>query len=68
VKGIKLKPIRLRNSLYLLIPMEVAKLFGITKDTKFILTLEPSEECILVYKKTEGLNPKDLNQPRRGSD
>jgi len=48
--------------------MEIAKLFGITKDTKFILTLEPSEECILVYRKTEGPNPKDLNQPRRRSD
>jgi hypothetical protein len=39
MNGIELKPIRLKNTLYLLIPMELAKLIGITDKTKFILTL-----------------------------
>ena len=53
MKGIKLKPIRLRNSLYLLIPMEVAKLIGATKDTRFILTLDVGEKSTLSYTKVE---------------
>jgi len=53
VVGIKLRPIRLRNSLYLLIPMEVAKLIGVARDTRFILTLKHGDECILMYKKME---------------
>lgn len=51
MKGIKLKPIRLRNSLYLLIPMEVAKLIGVTKGARFILTLDVGEKSVLIYKK-----------------
>lgn len=51
--GISLKPIRLRNSLYLLIPMEVAKLIGATRDTRFLLTLRHGDESILMYMKTE---------------
>lgn len=51
VNGIKLKPIRLRKSLYLLIPMEVAKLIGVTDKTKFVLTLKQSDEYILTYHK-----------------
>lgn len=53
VVGIRLKPIRLRNSLYLLIPMEVAKLIGIAQDTRFILTLKHGDECVLMYKKVD---------------
>ena len=51
--GIKLKPIRLRKSLYLLIPMEVAKLIGVTDKTKFVLTLKQSGEYVLMYHKVE---------------
>ncbi|MFQ6094622.1 MAG: hypothetical protein ACE5NN_00625 [Candidatus Bathyarchaeia archaeon] len=53
MRGIKVKPIRLRNSLYLLIPMEVAKLIGVTKDTRFILTLDADEKSVLSYTKIE---------------
>ena len=52
--GIELKPIRLRKSLYLLIPMEVAKLIGVTDKTKFVLTLEHGDEYVLMYHKVEG--------------
>ena len=51
--GIKLKPIRLRKSLYLLIPMEVAKLIGVTDKTRFVLTLEHGDEYVLMYHKVE---------------
>jgi len=54
VNGIKLKPIRLRKSLYLLIPMEVAKLIGVTDKTKFVLTLKHGDEYVLMYHKVEG--------------
>ncbi len=47
--GIKLKPIQLRKSLYLLIPMEVAKLIGVTKKTPFVLTLKDGGDNILMY-------------------
>ncbi|MCW3984853.1 MAG: hypothetical protein NWE91_00330 [Candidatus Bathyarchaeota archaeon] len=53
VAGIKLKPIRLRKSLYLLIPMEIAKLIGVTDKTKFVLTLKHGDEYVLMYHKAE---------------
>lgn len=53
VNGIELKPIRLRKSLYVLIPMEVAKLTGVTDKTKFVLTLKHGDECVLMYQKAE---------------
>ena len=53
LNGIKLKPIRLRKSLYLLIPMELAKLIGVTDKTKFLLTLKQSDEYVLMYHKIE---------------
>ena len=51
--GIELKPIRLRRSLYILIPSEVAKLTGLTNETKLILTLKHGNECVLLYQKVE---------------
>ena len=51
--GIELKPIRLRKSLYLLIPMEVAKLIGVTDKAKFVLTLKHGDEYVLMYHKAE---------------
>ena len=53
VNGIKSKPIRLRKSLYLLIPMEIAKLIGVTDKTKFVLTLKQSDEYVLMYHKVK---------------
>lgn len=53
MNGIKLKPIRLRRSLYLLIPMEISKLIGVTDKTKFVLTLKNDEEWTLMYQKSE---------------
>jgi len=53
LNGIELKPIRLRKSLYLLVPMEVAKLIGITDKSKFVLTLKQNDECVLMYHKAD---------------
>lgn len=55
-KGIKLSPIRLRNSLYLLIPIEVAKLLAITKETDFYLNIKHDKNTVLTYRKIEDLS------------
>jgi len=50
--GIEIKPIRIRKSLYILIPMSLAKLMDVTKDTRFLLNIEHSEEkTALIYTK-----------------
>ena len=53
MNGIEVKPIRLRKSLYLLIPMEVAKLIGVTDKSRIVLTLKHGDECVLMYHKVE---------------
>ena len=54
-RGIRLRPIRLRKSLYLLIPIELARLISVTKETPFLLTLKHNGDYyILEYKKQEG--------------
>ncbi len=45
-----MRPIRLRKSLYLRIPMEVAQILGVTKDTGFVLSLKQGEDRVLMYK------------------
>jgi len=50
---IVLRPIRIRNSLYLLIPMEVAKLTGVTKDTHFKLTVKQGKSTFLSFEKVK---------------
>ncbi|MFB0543372.1 MAG: hypothetical protein ACETVR_01195 [Candidatus Bathyarchaeia archaeon] len=56
MKGIKLSPIRLRNSLYLLIPIEVAKLLDIAKETEFYLNIKYDKDTVLIYSKIEDPN------------
>lgn len=53
MEGILLTPIRIGNSLYLLIPMEVAKLIGATKETQFKLTLRHSNNTFLTFEKVD---------------
>jgi len=59
-KGIRLTPIKLRNSLYLLIPIELTKLFGITKETEFCLNIKHDKNTVLIYNKVE--NSKSLQE------
>lgn len=51
--GIRLRPIRLRKSLYLLIPMELARLIGVTKESRFLLTLRHDGDYVLEYERLE---------------
>lgn len=59
-KGIRLTPIKLRNSLYLLIPIELTKLFDITKETEFCLNIKHDKNTVLIYNKME--NSKDFKE------
>ena len=51
MEGMVVKPIRLRNSLYLLVPCEVAKVTEITEDTEFVLRLVHGSRTILKFEK-----------------
>ena len=66
MKGIKLSPIRLRNSLYLLIPIEVAKLLDIAKETEFYLNIKHNKDTVLIYSKIEDPNvEKGVEEKKR---
>ena len=44
------RPVKLRESLYLLIPVDIARLVGVVADSRFALTLIESDGAIkLVY-------------------
>jgi hypothetical protein len=52
------KPVRLRDSLYLLIPVDIARLVGVVSASTFFLTLNENPDSVkLVYeiKKNSGL-------------
>jgi len=53
VEGMVIKPIRLRSSLYLLVPYEVAKVTEITEDTEFALRLVHGNKTVLKYERTK---------------
>jgi len=46
------KPIRLRSSLYLLVPFEVAKVTEITEGVEFMLRLVHGNKTVLKFEKT----------------
>jgi len=47
---LKVKPVRLRDSLYLLIPVDIARLLGVVSSSNFQLSLTENQESIrLVY-------------------
>jgi hypothetical protein len=51
MKGMVIKPIRLRSSLYLLVPYEVAQVTEITENTKFVLKLIHGNHTVLRFEK-----------------
>ena len=59
--GIVVKPIRLRNSLYLLIPCEVAMVTGITESTRFALQLIHGKQTVLKFEKIKGCSEESEN-------
>ena len=47
---LNVRPVRLRESLYLLIPVDIARLVGVVSASKFSLTLTENNESVkLVY-------------------
>jgi len=56
-----IKPIRLRNSLYLLVPCEVAKVTDITENTRFVLQLIHSRQTILKFEKINDYSEEKEN-------
>ncbi len=57
---LNVRPVRLRESLYLLIPVDIARLIGVVSASKFSLTLNENNESVkLVYelKKQSGDQP-----------
>ncbi len=57
---LNVRPVRLRESLYLLIPVDIARLIGVVSASKFSLTLNENNESVkLVYelKKESGDQP-----------
>ena len=47
---LNVRPVRLRDSLYLLIPVDIARLVGVASSSKFHLSLNEGEDSVqLVY-------------------
>ena len=47
---LNVRPVRLRDSLYLLIPVDIARLVGVASGSSFLLSLSENQESIrLVY-------------------
>ena len=47
---LNVQPVRLRDSLYLLIPIDIARLVGVASSSKFHLSLNEGEDSVqLVY-------------------
>ncbi len=59
---LKVRPVKLRDSLYLLIPVDIARLLGVASSSDFQLSLNENQETVkLVYelKKEESQSNDD---------
>ncbi len=57
---LNVRPVRLRESLYLLIPVDIARLIGAVSASKFSLTLTENNDSVkLVYE----LKKENVDQP-----
>jgi len=56
---------KLRNSLYLLIPIELTKALNVTKETEFYLNIKYNENTALVYSKIENKKPLEEDEPKK---
>jgi hypothetical protein len=57
---LKVKPVKLRDSLYLLIPVDIARLLGVAASSHFQLSLNENQESIrLVYEMKKDESPKE---------
>jgi hypothetical protein len=62
---LNVRPVRLRESLYLLIPVDIARLIGVVSASKFSLTLNENNESVkLVYElKKESADQSIVQRP-----
>jgi hypothetical protein len=57
---LKVKPVKLRDSLYLLIPVDIARLLGVAASSHFQLSLNENQESVrLVYEMKKDESPKE---------
>jgi len=58
---LKVKPVKLRDSLYLLIPVDIARLLGVAASSHFQLSLNENQESVrLVYEMRKDESPKEV--------
>jgi len=58
---LKVKPVKLRDSLYLLIPVDIARLIGVAASSHFQLSLNENQESVrLVYEMRKDESPKEV--------
>jgi len=58
---LKVKPVKLRDSLYLLIPVDIARLLGVAASSHFQLSLNENQESVrLVYEMKKDESPKEV--------
>jgi len=58
---LKVKPVKLRDSLYLLIPVDIARLLGVAASSHFQLSLNENQESVrLVYEMRKDEPPKEV--------
>ena len=57
---LKVKPVKLRDSLYLLIPVDIARLLVVAASSHFQLSLNENQESVrLVYEMKKDESPKE---------
>ena len=58
---LKVKPVKLRDSLYLLIPVDIARLLGVAASSRFQLSLNENQDSVrLVYEMRKDESPKEV--------
>jgi len=58
---LRVKPVKLRDSLYLLIPVDIARLLGVAASSHFQLSLNENQESVrLVYEMRKDESPKEV--------
>lgn len=60
----KVRPVKLRDSLYLLIPVDIARLLGVASSSDFQLSLNENQDSVkLVYELRKDETPQDDKKP-----
>jgi hypothetical protein len=58
---LKVKPVKLRDSLYLLIPVDIARLLGVAASSHFQLSLAENQDSVrLVYEMRKDESPEQV--------